>query len=306
MTTGSQLTGAPGARRLTIALAGQPNVGKSTVFNMLTGLNQHVGNWPGKTVEMRSGTLEHHGLVLDIIDLPGTYSLTAASPEEVVTREYILKERPDVVMVVINASSLERNLYLVTELLALSCPLAIGLNMMDVAEQEGYAIRPEVLSAAIGVPVVPMTAARGVGVHEFLDAAIEVAQRQEPQQVNRPEIRADHRDVLERVLAVIGDFVPEPYPADWVALKLLEGDQQITGLTKDWLPTPAWEQMQMPGRTRMRRCRGQRTLCLDQSGGSRLTSPGPDMSRSLSASIPMLRTLLGLVVLAIVLAAIFD
>ena len=244
MTTGSQLTGTPGARRLTIALAGQPNVGKSTVFNMLTGLNQHVGNWPGKTVEMRSGTLEHHGLVLDIIDLPGTYSLTAASPEEVVTREYILKERPDVVMVVINASSLERNLYLVTELLALSCPLAIGLNMMDVAEQEGYAIRPEVLSAAIGVPVVPMTAARGVGVHEFLDAAIEVAQRQEPQQVNRPEIRADHQDVLERVLAVIGDFVPEPYPADWVALKLLEGDQQITGLTKDWLPTPAWEQMQ--------------------------------------------------------------
>lgn len=244
MATVSQVPGTPGARRLTIALAGQPNVGKSTVFNMLTGLNQHVGNWPGKTVEMRSGTLEHHGLVLDVIDLPGTYSLTAASPEEVITREYILQERPDVVMVVINASSVERNLYLVTELMALSCPLAIGLNMMDVAAQEGYTIHPEVLSEAIGVPVVPMTAARGLGVHEFLDAAIEVAQRQEPQQVNRPEIRADHRDVLERVLAVIAGFVPEPYPADWVALKLLEGDQQITGLVTDWLPTPAWEELQ--------------------------------------------------------------
>jgi len=99
-----------------IALAGQPNVGKSTVFNMLTGLNQHVGNWPGKTVEQRTGTFEHHGITADLIDLPGTYCLTAASPEEMITRDYIIREKPDVVMVVLNAASLERNLYLVTEL----------------------------------------------------------------------------------------------------------------------------------------------------------------------------------------------
>jgi ferrous iron transport protein B len=232
------------AQTLKIALAGQPNVGKSTVFNILTGLNQHVGNWPGKTVERRAGHLEHHGASIEIIDLPGAYCLTAASPEETITRDYIIRERPDVVMVVINASSLERNLYLVTELLALPTPLVIGLNMMDVARQEGYEIQPEVLAAAIGAPVVPMVAARGQGVHDLLDAAIAVAEQEEPQRLNRPEIRPDHEEVLAQVQQIIAGDVPAPYPVDWVALKLLEGDAEITELMMQHLSPDAWGRVQ--------------------------------------------------------------
>ncbi len=232
------------AKSITIALAGQPNVGKSTVFNILTGLNQHVGNWPGKTVERRMGHLEHHGVGIDIIDLPGTYCLTANSPEETITRDFVIFEQPDVVMVVINASSLERNLYLVTELLALHRPMVIGLNMMDVARQEGYEIQPEELSAAIGAPVVPMVASRGQGVHELLDAAIAVAEQGEPQELNRPEIRPDHETVLVQVQKIIARHVPAPYPADWVALKLLEGDAEITDLMELHLTPEAWSLVQ--------------------------------------------------------------
>src|SRR5512143_1728701 len=107
---------------LTVALVGQPNVGKSTVFNLLTGLSQHVGNWPGKTVEQKTGTYRQDGMTLNLVDLPGTYSLTANSPEEVIARDYIIREQPDVVVAIVNAASLERNLYLVAELLALPTP----------------------------------------------------------------------------------------------------------------------------------------------------------------------------------------
>lgn len=226
-----------------IALAGQPNVGKSTVFNMLTGLNQHVGNWPGKTVERREGTFEHHGEQVHIVDLPGAYCLTAASPEETVTRDHIIRERPDVVMAVINAASLERNLYLVAELLALPAPVVLGLNMIDVAQQEGFEVEPGVLQAAIGIPVVPMVAAKGQGVHEFIDAALRVAHNGVAVEPHRPEIREDHRAVLADLQALVEPYVPAPYPPDWVTLKLLEGDQEITALMRDQLPPAVWQQV---------------------------------------------------------------
>src|ERR1051326_2705175 len=123
-----------------LALAGQPNVGKSTLFNFLTGLNQHVGNWPGKTVARKEGSFTIHGHEYGIVDLPGTYSLTANSPEEIITREFILRERPDLVVAIVNAASLERSLYLVSELITISARLVLILNMMDVAEQEGISI----------------------------------------------------------------------------------------------------------------------------------------------------------------------
>ncbi|HQF46357.1 MAG TPA: FeoB small GTPase domain-containing protein, partial [Anaerolineaceae bacterium] len=152
-TLASLATGTP-----VIALAGQPNMGKSTLFNLLTGLNQHVGNWPGKTVERRQGTFDFNGQPALLVDLPGTYSLTANSPEEVIAREFILREKPAVVVAVVSAANLERSMYLVAELAALEAPLVVALNMMDVAEQEGIVVDAHVLEAALGLPVVPMIA----------------------------------------------------------------------------------------------------------------------------------------------------
>ena len=231
-----------GSVTLTVALAGQPNVGKSTVFNLLTGLSQHVGNWPGKTVEQKTGTYRHGGLTIHLVDLPGTYSLTANSQEEVIARDYIIKERPDVVVAVVNAASLERNLYLVSELLPLQSRVVVGLNMVDVAAGEGMKIEPQVLEAALGVPVVPMVAAKNQGVRELMDTVDRLTRGEISYEPNVPEIRADHRDVLDEICALVTGWVPAPYPADWMALKLLEGDSEITAMMRDQcLPVEQWD-----------------------------------------------------------------
>jgi len=230
-----------GERVIKVALAGQPNVGKSTVFNILTGLSQHVGNWPGKTVEKKSGYCRHNGFLLHIVDLPGTYSLTANSLEERIARDFIIKERPDVVVAIVDAAILERSLYLLTELLSLPAPVVLGLNMVDVAEQRGYHIEPKVLQAALGIPVVPMVATRNQGIRELLDAVIDVVEGRFPYNPRRPEVRKEHREVLNQILDVIRGYVPPPYPEDWVALKLLEGDAEITSLMRQHLDDHKWE-----------------------------------------------------------------
>jgi len=227
-------------RPLTLALAGQPNVGKSTVFNMLTGLNQHVGNWPGKTVEQKSGTFVQDGRQVHLVDLPGTYSLTANSDEERLARDFILRQQPDVTIVIVNAAALERNLYLVAELLALPTPLVMGLNMMDVAEQAGVQLEPHVLAAAVGIPVIPLVASRNEGLAELMRAAFELADHPEAFRPNRPAIREAHRPVLQDLKDRIAGHVPAPYPEDWAALKLLEGDAEITDIVRQAAPS-AWE-----------------------------------------------------------------
>lgn len=210
-----------------IALAGQPNLGKSTLFNLLTGLNQHVGNWPGKTIERREGDFTYEGHRYRLVDLPGTYSLTANSPEEVIAREFILREGPSVVVAVISAANLERSLYLVSELVCLPVPLVVAMNMMDVAEQEGICVSAEVLESTLGVPVVPMTATRAVGVRDLLEAVEQVLAGKRQVIPSRPEVRADHRQALDEIVRQINGHVPPLYPPEWVALKLLEDDAEI-------------------------------------------------------------------------------
>ncbi len=234
----------PPTGAITVALAGQPNVGKSTVFNLLTGLSQHVGNWPGKTVEQKTGTFCHDGLAMRLVDLPGTYSLTANSPEEQVARDYIIRERPDVVVVVVDAAILERSLYLLAEIMHLPVPVVLGLNMVDVARQQGLRIDPQVLEAALGIPVVPMVASRNQGVHELMERVAALARGEIALAPRRPAIREDHQAVLDDLLALAGPYIQAPYPPEWVTLKLLEGDREITRLVREQLPAEAWNKVE--------------------------------------------------------------
>jgi ferrous iron transport protein B len=155
----------------TIALAGNPNVGKSTVFNALTGGRQHVGNWPGKTVEKKEGVWTYQSRTYTIVDLPGTYSLTAFSMEEIIARDYIIDAQPDAVVVVVDAANLERNLYLVVQIIEMGVPVIVALNMSDIAEAKGLNINVERLAQGLGAPVVPTVARDKEGIDD-LGAAI--------------------------------------------------------------------------------------------------------------------------------------
>ena len=175
---------------LTIALAGNPNAGKTTIFNVLTGLHQHTGNWPGKTVEKKEGRIEHSGLTVNIVDLPGTYSLTAYSPEEIIARDYIIEERPDVVINVVDATNLERNLYLTVQLLELDVPVVLALNMSDALHKDGAKINIDHLSQLLGnIPVVHTSANRGKGVDELIAKAVRTARKNETRRHGDTDIR---------------------------------------------------------------------------------------------------------------------
>ncbi|MCL4275598.1 MAG: FeoB small GTPase domain-containing protein [Anaerolineales bacterium] len=161
---------------LTIALAGNPNAGKTTIFNALTGLSQHTGNWPGKTVEKKEGRIKVGETFVNVVDLPGTYSLTAYSPEEIIARDFIIEDRPDVVINVVDATNLERNLYLTVQLLELDVPVVMALNMTDDLQKDGSRINLDHLSQFLGdIPIVNTTANRGVGIRELMSKAVKAA-----------------------------------------------------------------------------------------------------------------------------------
>jgi ferrous iron transport protein B len=159
-------------KKVLIALAGNPNAGKSTIFNTLTGENQHVGNWPGKTVAKKAGSFMADGLEVTLVDLPGTYSLSAYSPEEVIARDFILHERPSLVITVVDAANLERNLYLTVQVLELGVPVIIALNMADLAAEQGIRIDTERLSQMLRVPIITTIASEGQGMSELITAII--------------------------------------------------------------------------------------------------------------------------------------
>lgn len=213
-------------KEIVIALAGNPNSGKTTVFNGLTGSHQHVGNWAGVTVEHKEGTVKRNGTIFRVIDLPGIYSLSAYSQEEVVTRNFLLDNHVHVVIDVLDASNLERNLYLTTQLLELGIGMVIALNMIDMTEGMGYKIDVEKFSDFLGVPVVPTVGHRGEGLNEILDKAQAIAERSNydsPRSArHNPEIE-DEIAKLEKRLSINKNL---KVPLKWLLVKALEGDPE--------------------------------------------------------------------------------
>jgi len=232
-------------KRVLVALAGQPNVGKSTVFSILTGLSQHVGNWPGKTVEKKEGVHVSGEAEISVVDLPGTYSLTAFSAEERIARDFIIKDRPDVIVLIANSSALERSLYLLSELLLLGPPVIVGLNMIDVAKGQGISIDVPSLEKSLGVPVVPMVATKNRGVKELVQEIILLSGSDSKYSPRIPEVFEDHRDVFTALMKEVKEFVPQPYTAHWAVTKLMEGDPEVFVMMEQILPVDKLEEVRL-------------------------------------------------------------
>ncbi len=215
---------------ITIALTGNPNSGKTTIFNNLTGTRQHVGNWPGVTVEKKMGTVIHNGHRLQVVDLPGTYSLTAYSIEEIVARRFLVDSKPDVVVDIVDASNLERNLYLATQLIEMGVKLILALNMSDVAQARGHEIDADSLGTLLGVPVVFTIGTKNQGMKELLDKVLEVVEDRDT--VSR-HIHISYGYELEKEIKKIQDViwrdssVGERFSTRWLAVKLLENDAAV-------------------------------------------------------------------------------
>jgi ferrous iron transport protein B len=225
------------AKQLRMALAGNANVGKSVIFNQLTGLNQIVGNWPGKTVERAEGTLHFKGHTIRIIDLPGIYSLSTFSMEEIVSRDYIAVEKPDIIINVIDASALERNLYFTLQLLELEAPIIIDLNQVDFAAKKGIRIDVEKLSKTLGVPVNPTVAITGSGINELLSTVIAVMsgkRKLKPLKVKYGKEIEKRVQVIEKLVSAKLPQLCTVYPARWISIKLLERDTDVAGKLKNY------------------------------------------------------------------------
>ena len=233
-------------KKIVIALAGNPNSGKTTIFNNLTGARQHVGNYPGVTVEKKEGWLKHEGFHITVIDLPGTYGLSAYSPDELVARKVIIDEKPDLLVNIVDASNLERNLYLTTQLKELEVPMVLVLNMADIAERNGIIINYKLLSQLLGMPVVKAVGTKNEGTADILNAVISSFTGEDkplPRLVRyRPEVEKEIENLQKLFYssdstipieaAASGGIVVKRYPLRWSIIKLLENDSELMEKTR--------------------------------------------------------------------------
>jgi ferrous iron transport protein B len=216
------------AKEITIALAGNPNSGKTTVFNSLTGARQHVGNWPGVTVEKKEGNCSYNGYSIKVVDLPGVYSLTAYSLDEVIARNFVVEGKPDVVVDIVDASNLERNLYLTVQLLEMGAWVIVALNMMDEADSRNYHIDVAGLSHLLGTPVVPMVANRNRGTVELFDEIVKVAENKARVKGLKVEYGREVEQEISKLEKLISQSeLSSKYSPRWLAVKLLERDEEI-------------------------------------------------------------------------------
>jgi ferrous iron transport protein B len=224
------------AKFLTVAVAGNPNSGKSTLINGLAGTRLQVGNWPGVTVEKKEANLEFQGRRIRLVDLPGTYSLSPYSQEEVIARDYLVQERPDVILNVVDATNLERNLYLTVQMLELALPLVMALNIYDEARNKGWEINPDLIEETLGIKVIPTVATKREGLTALMEAVLEVGDNPEahaPRPLNYGQDLTAAVGEVDKEIRRRSPALVERYPDRWLALKLLEADPLVveeTGL----------------------------------------------------------------------------
>jgi GTPase len=210
-----------------VALAGNPNTGKSTLFNALTGLKQHTGNWPGKTVSRAEGGFEFNKVRYKLVDLPGTYSLLSASHDEEVARDFLLFGRPDATVVVVDATSLERNLNLVLQMLEITDRVVVAVNLMDEAKRKGLEVDVRSLSRDLGVPAVPVIARTGEGLHALLETVDAVCAGTVTTKPLRVTGTPEFQRAVSELVPLIETAAPGVPNARWIAIRLLDGDAQV-------------------------------------------------------------------------------
>ncbi|MGB9625055.1 MAG: ferrous iron transport protein B, partial [Phycisphaerae bacterium] len=222
-------SGRQARRPITAAIAGNPNCGKTSIFNELTGMSQSVANYPGVTVERKVGRASWQGRVIEVVDLPGTYSLTAYSLDELIARNAVIESKPQVVVNVVDASNLERNLYLTVQLMEMQAPLVIALNMADVARRRGIVVDTAKMSVLLGAPVVATVGHRGIGLNELLRAIVATAEQPSGPGVRPVSYGHEVEAEVEKVAAAVArePELARRYPAHWVAVKLIERDAAV-------------------------------------------------------------------------------